>query len=225
MRLGFAQYDYKHVEGRADNDYTVGIGAGASYGQYAYEKGFRGKGNTLFTTNSSLDASAYPGLTGSNPLWGLASKFKPMALTASADVASFDPVHVMLSAEYVRNPAFDRDEIYRRTGLRMTDGSNRAYLLRVAVGMPSIKEMGDWNAALAYRRVGSDSVLDAFTDSDFGLGGTNMKGYEFSLAYGIDSRTSLGLKYSSAKTIDSPTLYPGEKFGVDSLQIDLAVSF
>ncbi|MBT0962707.1 putative porin [Denitromonas iodatirespirans] len=225
FRFGVAQYDYKNIEGRVDNAYTLGVGAGASYGQYGYETGLRAKGNTLFTTNSSLDGTAFPAQSGSNPIWGLAAKFKPLVLTATADLASFDPVHVMVSAEYVKNLAFDRDEIFRRTGLRMSDGSDRAYLLRLAVGMPSIKEVGDWNASITYRNVGSDSVLDAFTDSDFGLGGTNMKGYTLSFAYGLDNRTSLGLKYSSAKTVDSPTLLRGEQFGVDTLQLDLAVKF
>ena len=225
MRFGVARYDYKNVEGRPDSAYDAVNGALPSYGQYAYESGFRAKGNTLFTTNSANDPNSNPSLVGAKPQWGLASRFEPVSLTASADISSFDPVHVMLSAEYVRNLGFDRDEIHRRTGLRLQDGSDSAYLMRVAVGMPSVKEKGDWNASFTYRRVGSDAVLDAFTDSDFGLGGTNMKGYTIGLAYGLDTRTSIGLKYNAARTIDSPTLIDGEQFGVDSLQLDLAVRF
>jgi hypothetical protein len=109
--------------------------------------------------------------------------------------------------------------------VRLSDGSDTAYLFRVAVGMPSIRQIGDWQASFTYRRVGSDAVLDAFTDSDFGLGGTNMKGYTLGFSYGIEQNTAIGLRWMSADSIDSPTLVAGDKFGVDTLQMDLSVRF
>src|SRR5690606_27314757 len=142
------------------------------------------------------------------------------------DLGYWDPVHVLLSADYVINTAFDRAEIRRRTGRDLGNAASAtAWRLGVTVGMPSIKLRGDWNAYLVYKRIGSDAMPDAFNDSDFGLGGTNLKGYTLGFNWGWDDRTTLGLKYTSADTIASPTLVDGHKFGVDTLQLDLAVKF
>lgn len=224
LKFGAAQYRFDNVEGREDSRFDELTGERLpGYGQYEYGSGFRAKGNTLFTTNNLYETPS--DFDSSNWIWGLASRFEPLALTAAVDIARFDPFHVMVSAEYVKNTAFDRKEIQRRTGVRLSDGSDTAYLLRVAVGMPSIRQIGDWQASFTYRRVGSDAVLDAFTDSDFGLGGTNMKGYTLGFSYGIEQNTAIGLRWMSADSIDSPTLVAGDKFGVDTLQMDLSVRF
>ncbi|ATE60501.1 putative porin [Thauera sinica] len=225
LKFGAAQYKFDNVEGREDRRFDeFMLQRLPGYGQYEYGSGFRSKGNTLFTTNNRLEQPGNP-FDSSNWIWGLASRFEPLALTAAIDIARFDPVHVMLSAEYIKNTAFDRKEIQRRTGVRLSDGSDTAYLYRIAVGMPSIRQLGDWQASLTYRRVGSDAVLDAFTDSDFGLGGTNVKGYTLGFSYGIEQNTAIGLRWMSADSIDSPTLVSGDKFGVDTLQMDLSVRF
>jgi len=224
LKFGAAQYRFDNVEGREDSRFDELTGERLpGYGQYEYGSGFRAKGNTLFTTNNLYETPS--DFDSSNWIWGLASRFEPLALTAAVDIARFDPFHVMVSAEYVKNTAFDRKEIQRRTGVRLSDGSDTAYLFRVAVGMPSIRQIGDWQASFTYRRVGSDAVLDAFTDSDFGLGGTNMKGYTLGFSYGIEQNTAIGLRWMSADSIDSPTLVAGDKFGVDTLQMDLSVRF
>ncbi|NMG48671.1 hypothetical protein GO613_11195 [Azoarcus communis] len=221
VRAGFAQYRYHGMEARPDPYDALGNRL-SGWGSTVYGAGLRGKGNTLVSTNDYLyDTPA----TVDDVNWGLASRFAPQVLTVAADLAHFDPWHVLLSAEYVRNTAFSRGEIFRRTGLRLSDGSNTAYLFRVAVGALAVREKGEWQASLSYRRVGSDAVLDAFTDSDFGLGGTNLKGYTLGFNYGLDRNTVLGLRWMSADTIDSPTLADGHRFGVDLLQIDMSVKF
>lgn len=221
FRVGLAQYSFNGLEARPDPYDALGNPL-SGYGSTTYGSGLRSKGNTLVSTNDFLFDTP---TTVADINWGLASRFRPRVLTLAADLGYFDPVHVMLAAEYARNSAFDRKEILRRTGLALTDGSDKAYLLRVAVGMPVVKKPRDWQASLGYRHVGSDALLDAFTDSDFGLGGTNMKGYTLAFSYGLDQNTVLGLKWLSASTIDSPTLTDGDKFGVDLMQVDLSVKF
>ena len=73
----------------------------------------------------------------------------------------------------------------------------------------------------------SDAVLDAFTDSDLGLGGTNLMGYTLGLLYGLDRGTTFGVRYLSARTLDSPTVRPAakDKYAIDVLQVDLNVRF
>jgi polyhydroxyalkanoate synthesis regulator phasin len=224
LRFGLAMYDFRDFEGRREPNSAIDVvGAtefvtASDYGSSQYEHGLRQKGNTLFATNALNDTT--------QPFYmGLASRFRPLNLTGVWDLGYWDPVHVLLSADYVINTAFDRAEIRRRTGLDMGDASANAWRIGIAVGQPDIREQGDWNASFVYKRIGSDALLDAFTDSDFGQGGTNLKGFVLGFAYGLDQRTSLGLKYFSADSIASPTLVDGDSFGVDTLQLDLAVKF
>lgn len=216
LTVGLAMYEFDKLEARVERDADYLAGS-ASYGQFEYGSGLRQKGNTLFRTNASSDVGA--------TIWGLASKFRPVNLTASLDLAHFDPVHVVLTADYVKNTAFDRSEIQRRTGVALNDGKDYGYLFKLAVGMPKLEKRHDWQGSFAYRYLGSDATVDAFTDSDFGLGGTNLKGYQLGLNYGVDQNAWLSLRWMSAESIESFSLDPAHRFGVDLLQADVNVRF
>ncbi|MDP2883176.1 MAG: putative porin [Azonexus sp.] len=220
LNFGVALYDYDNLEGRPETlaNYTLynSILGSATYGQYEYGSGLRQKGNTLFNTAYQTDT---------NRIWGLASRFRPVSLTASLDLAHFDPVHVVLTADYVKNTAFDRSEIQRRTGLNLTDGKDYGYLFKLAVGMPRLEKRHDWQTSFTYRYLGSDATVDAFTDSDFGLGGTNLKGYLLGVNYGVDQNAWLSLRWMSAQSIESFSLNPNHRFAVDLLQADVNVRF
>jgi hypothetical protein len=146
-------------------------------------------------------------------------------VTASLDLAHFDPVHLVLTADYVKNTAFDRSEIARRTGLTLTDGKDYGYLFKLAVGMPKLEKRHDWQTSFAYRYLGSDATVDAFTDSDFGLGGTNLKGYQLGMNYAMDQNAWLSLRWMSAESIESFAPGTNYRFGVDLLQADVNVRF
>jgi hypothetical protein len=223
LKVGLAVYDYRNFEGhveRADSLDFGGKPVTANYGQYEYGSNLRQKGNSLFATNALGD-------TGSVAYWGLASKFRPINLTASLDLANFDPVHVVLTGDWVKNTAFDRAEILRRTEGRvnLTDGSDHGYQYKLTVGMPQVKNSRDWQVSASYRYLGSDAVVDAFTDSDFGLGGTNLKGYILGAQYGLDRNAVLNLRWLSADSIDSFSFIPEHKFSVDLFQADVSVKF
>lgn len=217
LTVGAAWYNFSKLEGRLDGD--PGLDLAPGFGQYEYSNGLRQKGNTLFLTDFDRTDGAAP------QYWGLASKFRPLNLTASLDLAHFDPVHVVLTADYVKNTAFDRNEILRRTGVNLTDGKDYGYLYKIAVGMPKLEKRHDWQATFAYRYLGSDATVDAFTDSDFGLGGTNLKGYQLGFSYGIDQNAFLNLRWISAQSIDSFSLVPSQRFAVDVIQADVNVRF
>lgn len=228
LKIGMAWYGFKNFEGQVESNNslwdTTGLGDfrpfAANYGQYEYSANLRQKGNSLFVTNAGLDG-------GATTYWGLASRFRPINLTASVDLAHFDPVHVILTGDWVRNTGFDRSEILARTQGRvnLTDGSNTGYQYKLTVGMPQVKNPRDWQVSAAYRFLGSDAVVDAFTDSDFGGGGTNMKGYTLGMQYGIDRNATLGLRWISADSIDSFTMNPTHRFSVDVMQADVNVRF
>lgn len=226
VRAGIAQYAMRGFAGREDPDYTL-QGPGRSYGQFEYETGLRQRGNSLFLTNNRLEFQQPGGLPKDRLRWGLLSAFKPLAFTAAAEFSAFSPVIVQMSGEYVRNTAFDREEIFSRTGVSLADGSPTGYQLRAVIGAQSLRNRGDWQLQLGWRRLGSDAVVDAFTDGDFGLGGTNMSGYVVGFSYGIERNSNLGLRYLSAQSIDSPTVRPQAKdrFAVDIYQLDFNVRF
>jgi len=223
LKFGLAYYKFEGLEGGVipNTEYDIVLNAYTSpdYRRYEYESGLRQKGNTLFATNALTDVSQ-------KTIWGLASKFAPVVLSAGMDFGRFDPVHVVLEAEYAKNTQFDKNEISRRTGYSLSDGNSRAYQLRLTVGMPKLSEVNDWQVYGGYRYIGSDSVVDAFTDSDFGLGGTNLKGYFLGLRYAVDRNAFLNVRMLSADTIDTPTLIDSShRFGVDLVQADVNVRF
>lgn len=225
FKFGMAYYLYKNLEGHQDTDIEiVGSNAafGPTYGQYEYPSGLRQKGNTLFETNpAQLDT-----LTA---VWGLAYKFRPLALTMSAELTHFSPYSILISAEYVKNMAFDLGDFQRRSGMSINPGGrDQGYQLKMAFGAPEVREARQWQASASYRYLGSDAVLDAFNDSDLGLGGTNVQGYTLGFNYGLYRNTSVGVRYLSSSTIDSPInnqYYPNAKYKVNSVQVDFNVRF
>lgn len=107
------------------------------------------------------------------------------------------------------------------------EGGNQGWQARLTVGTVLNLNLagdwqakrGDWNAYVAYRRLESDAVLDAFADSDFHIGGTNNRGWQIGGNYGIAKNTIIGLRWLSAEEIASAP------FSVDRGFIDLMTKF
>ena len=227
FKIGAALYNYNGIEGQVEDVDRFTPQTATDYGtRYEYPAGLRQRGNTLFIVNALTPLDLL------NPTyWGLASGFREFDVNGSLDIASFDPVHVILTGDYVKNTAFNRSKIAQRTGSQVVDGRNYGYLGKLLVGQPTMARAGDWNVSLTYRWLGSDAVLDAFTNSDFGLGGTNSKGYVFGVNYGIEKNTWLSARWMASDVIDSmaPKIAGSAtaptKLSVDLLQIDLNARF
>jgi LysM repeat protein len=203
VRLALSYYPYTNVQGIPNptlgsqvNDWTA--------------PAFRQKGNTLF----NIDNDGNPATN----LFALASKFEILNLTAAVDLAYFDPYLVRINADYAENLGFDSGEIRSRTGLDI-EGRTSAYSLGVTFGKESMRQFGDWDASFTYKYLQRDSVLDAFTDSDFHLGGTDTKGYVIGGRFALDRNVWLRLRWLSADEIDGPPL------AIDVLQFDLNARF
>jgi hypothetical protein len=194
-----------------------------SYGQYEYPVGLRQKGNTLFETNPSVP-------TDLAPIWGLAYKFRPVTLTASARFDHFSPYSLMFEGEFVKNTAFSVSDFQRRAaqpGLN-PGGRSTGYQLEMGFGWPEITEFGQWRTSLKYRHLGSDAVLDAFTDSGLGLGGTNVRGYVLGFTYGLDHNTNLEAQYFSSRSLDTPInslAFPNATYKVNTIMVDVNARF
>lgn len=218
LKLGVALYEYSGLEGVKETaadpstvpDYVV---------RSEYGSGYRQRGNTLFRINTS---PVFDSATN----WGLASGFRELDITAVADIAVFDPLHIIFTTDIVQNLKFDRGEASARAGQVISDGSGLGYLFKVQVGAPTIAKLGDWNAALTYRRLGSDAVVDAFTNSDFGLGGTNNRGIVLAGSYGLAKNTWVTGRWMSSELINSavpasPTTNTRTKYSIDTVQVEL----
>lgn len=105
-------------------------------------------------------------------------------------------------------------------------GSNQAWGAYFSIGHPELFTInprraarGAWAINSGYKWLGSDAVPDAFTDSDFHLGGTNAKGYFIGGAYAPYDNITLGARWLSANEI------VGDPFAIDVFQLDLNLAF
>ena len=210
VKLGLALYDFSHVEGIKN----------AVDAQNAYDgtaPSFRTKGNSYY--NIAFTPINYP--SSSTEKYGLVSKFRTLNLTGQVDIATFNPVHVILTGDYVRNIGFDAQEIFTRTG-RTPSKEVNGYQVKLAVGMPNTFKANEWQAFAAYKYLEADAVLDSYTDSDFHLGGTNAKGWIVGASYGIDKNAWLSARWLSADEISPRAASP---LNIDVLMLDLNAKF
>ena len=216
VRLALAYYDYNNVEGKSNPN--------GQTSQNGTVPAFRQKGNNTFDINTQNNGGT-PIASLANAI-ALTSKFEQLNLTGQIDLMTFDPTHVTLTADYVKNIGYDEKEIFRRTGRQM-DEETDGYQVRLDVGSnsfnggPSVEvKPKDWQISLAYKRLEADAVLDAFTDSDFHLGGTDAKGWLLGGNYAIDKNAWISARYFSADNISGPG-----NLGIDVLLLDFIAKF
>jgi hypothetical protein len=215
LKFGTAIYEFNNVAARP-NQLIPGSNDNRENDHTAPE--FMQKGNSIMQISND-DGELFPRLV------GIASDFRVLDFTAAYDYSGFDPIHVMLTGDFSENLGYDEQEILERAapvggraGLLAYDNTNpktTAFQVRLDVGYPEITKFGNWSAFLAYKYLERDAVLDAFTDSNFRLGGTNAKGWVFGANYGLAKNTWLNVRWMSADEIDGPP------FGVDVLLVDL----
>jgi hypothetical protein len=170
---------------------------------------FLQKGNTLFDIRNDNDNGT--------DLFALAGKYHLANASLLLDMG-FNDTHVTIGGEYVKNLGFDSKDVFDRTG-RWVPERTDGYEFTVSVGRPSVNALWNWRAFMSYRYVQTDAVLDAFTDSDFHLGGTDAKGYQLGFDLGLSRGAWLRLRYLTANEIDAPPL------GIDVWQLDLNGAF
>jgi hypothetical protein len=207
-----AYYNYVNIDGRQNP-------VGSTEFDYTAPQ-FMQWGNTVYGIGDPTDPTR---------LFGLAGYYKLLNLTASWDYAGFAPTHVILTGDYVKNLGWDKSEIRHRTngvvfdelGAPTADIGNdtTGYQIQLAVGWPELRKARDWQVFGAWKHLESDAVLDAFTDSDFHLGGTNAEGWILGGSYGLADNTWLTGRWISADEIE------GAPYGVDVIQLDLNTKF
>ena len=99
------------------------------------------------------------------------------------------------------------------------EGDPNAWLVDIEAGHAELDKLGAWQLSFGYRYVGSDAVVDGFNDSDFGLGGTNMKGFTLAGRVALSPQVYLGLRWYGSESIAGP------QYDMNILQVDLGAKF
>ncbi|WP_061029529.1 putative porin [Bradyrhizobium sp. CCH5-F6] len=231
LTMAVAYYDFANIRGRLSSECLV-YAASDVCDTDLLRPSFAQKGNTYMRLRNIpvvLPVSSNDTGTLNYQYYGLASDFRPIVASAQLDFAQFNPIHIILDAEYVWNTAFDRSAVaaaaVNNFGPTTTgdpgsyNGGNQGWLARLTVGNKQIKHLWDWNAHVGYKYLESDAMVDAFVDSDFGLGGTNLKGYFIGGNVGLGENIWASVRWMSANNI------AGLPYAVDIVQLDLNARF
>jgi hypothetical protein len=228
LKLGAAFYDFVNVSGKLSpscDTFLKNITCSTDDTRPLFAQ----KGNTYMELRTPSPAAVQLEATSTVPrymYYGLASQFRELIATGRLDVPVSPAVTGTLEAEFAWNAGFDKGAVgaIALNNRGACDGSGTcdqyagggiAYVGRVGIGSPTLNHQWDWNVALTYSHVESDAVLDAFVNSDFGLGGTNLKGFWIGGRVSLTDNLSAGLRWMSADNIVGPT------FRVDLAQVDV----
>ena len=192
---------------------------------------FMQKGNTLFLLRNIIPDPRNP-LTYAQPQFaGLLFKYEELDATSSFDLTLAPKEHLIITGDYVRNLGYDGSQVNRyaaegvypvtnyNSGNRTLESGPNAFMGRVLFGEPDPRERWEWNIIAGYKYLQPDSMIDAFTDYDFHLGGTNAKGYFVKATMGLFHNTWLQARWFSADQVYGPPL------AIDVLQVDLYTAF
>ena len=201
-KVGVAYYDYENIVGLASpaDQPNVNVYSAPSFQQ---------KGNTLFDITPAS----------STVTTGLASDFKLLNVTGTVDLAFWDPVHVILIGDYVKNVGFDRASVAALTGNPHVLEQTTGWMVGSSVGHPKIVKFPDWQIFGRYEYLGADAAVDAFTDAYFHAGGTNAKGWVLGGELGLVKNVWLAARWYSTDQISGPPL------SIDTLLLDLNTRF
>ncbi len=232
IKVAAAYYYFYNIEGKLSSPYTPQSQSDARATDNS-RPSFAQKGNTYFPIRNIVpDASNLFGAINQWQYYGLATEFQVLAVTGRIDYNGFEPVQVSLVGEYIQNLKFNKEDINLvavnnrgafddtlANDIGMFDGSDIGWLVEMRVGMPAFTKAWDWRLAAGYRWIGSDSTVDGFNDSDFGLGGTNMKGYTVSASLAFSRHVWMTLRWMGSDSIAGP------QYNVNIIQFDLHSEF
>jgi hypothetical protein len=230
LKLAAAYYHFDNVEGQLSDPFLP-LSASDQGNTDNTRPSFAQKGNTYRPLRRIISSPLNNfGTTNQFQYFGLATPFHVLALTGRLDINRWEPFQLTLSGEWIKNLAFDGGDIdaiaINNRGPDTTLGSvgryaggDTGWIVDLRAGAAALQKRWDWQVGINYRYVESDAMVDAFTDSDFGLGGTNLKGYTLYGRVALSPRVALGLRWMSADEIAGPPL------SVDILQVDLSGKF
>lgn len=216
-KFALGYHDYDDVQGRLSDPF-IPLSPNDAGSTDEYRPPFAQKGNTYMPLrNITPDALNGFGTTDQYQYFGLASDFEVLSYAGRLDLNFWEPFQISLLGEYAMNLGYEEREISPVAlnnrgpvpaggGLGQFEGGNIAWNAGVQFGKPVFEKRGDWNAILGYRFVESDAILDAFANSNFGLGGTNVEGFTVGASVALHSKISMELRWMSSNEIAGPPL-------------------
>ncbi|MEI6175417.1 MAG: putative porin [Verrucomicrobiota bacterium] len=225
-KFAAAYYDFMDIEGKLSSPF-IPLTSSDAGDTDSTRPGFAQRGNTymaLRNIDNSTSANDF-GNKYQYQYFGLASEFRNVSLTGKIEYDGYDPYRMALVGEVTKNIAFDASSIAGRavnnrgSGAGAFDGGDTAWYMAFQFGKPALQAFGDWQAAFGYRYVESDAVVDGFTDSDFGGGGTNVEGFTIGGNFALSPAMRLGLRWMSSDEICGPPLRS------DIIQLDINAKF
>jgi hypothetical protein len=231
-KVAAAYYYFADVEGKVSDPITSDADPGDTDDS---RPSFAQNGNTYIELRDYQDPTN-PTHVGETQYFGLATPFHEFALTSQIDYSGFDPFHLWLTGELVKNLAFDRNAILSAGSPNLPGpinnltnasdpnsfaGGDTGWNVRLNLGKVALENLWDWNVSLGYRYVESDATVDGFTDSDFGgaLAGTNLKGFVIGANLAFSPRIWSSVRWMSADSVAGPT------YKNDLIQVDLNAKF
>lgn len=224
-KVGVAYYDFNKIAGQLSTPFipTSASDAGSTD---TTRPGFAQRGNTYMKLRDIDNSTALNdyGNKYQYQYYGLATEFRNLTLTGKLEYDGYNPVRLALLGEFTKNLAFDASAINAiAVNNRGSDaafaGGDTAWNLQFQIGKPALEAFGDWQAGFGYRYVESDAVVDGFTDSDFGGGGTNVQGFTLGGNFALSKAVRCGLRWMSANEVAGPPL------SSDVLQFDINAKF
>jgi hypothetical protein len=230
-RVAAGYFYFDRVEGRLGSPCDTNL-AGFTCDSDLTRPGFAQKGNTYMALRTPSIAALTAEASGGAPeyqYFGLASLFRELNLTGRFELLAVPRLTLALDLELVRNLGFSTPRIAPRAlntlgpcdaaGNCPFVGGLNGYLARVSAGSPGPEKQLSWSFAVTYRHLESDAVVDAFVDNDFGLGGTNLKGYVLDGVFWLTDLVFTRVRWMSANAISGPP------FAVDVLQLDVGARY
>jgi len=229
-KFAAAYYDFNKIEGKLSTPFTP-LTATDAGDTDSTRPGFAQRGNTYMALRD-IEATAANdfGNKYQYQYYGLASQFRNLTLTGKLDYDHFDPFRLSLIGEATKNLAFDESGIASRAvnnfgatsgsgAASKFEGGDTAWNLMFQFGKPALESFGDWQAGFGYRYVESDAVVDAFNESDFGGGGTNVKGFTLGGKMAISPAVLGRLRWMSSDEVI------GAPLSSDTLEFDINAKF
>lgn len=235
-QLAAAYYYFYNIEGQLSSPF-VPLSPNDAGDTDNSRPSFAQKGNTYRPLRNIIPSPENDfGAINQWQYFGLATPFENFVVTGKLNYDGFEPVRVSLVGEFVQNLAFNSSQINEiavnnRGEITPDDtdidtasygpfeGDGYAWLLDIVVGHAELDRLGAWQFSFGYRWIGSDAVVDGFNDSDFGLGGTNMKGFTVAGRLALTPHVYIGTRWFGSESIAGP------QFDMNIFQFDIGAKF
>ena len=233
--LGY--YYFQNVQGQVSAP-QVAYSSSDQFSTDNSRPSFAQRGNTYMELRN-IEATAANNFGAQNQYqyFGLATPFNILSANARLEYRHWEPFVVSLSGEWDQNTAWNASSIQNSgpsdaqnpfnihgpinniNSNGQYQGGNNAWIAQLKVGSGALQKRWDWDFGLSYRYVESDAVIDGFCDSDFGGGGTNLKGWAIGGNLALSKNVFIGARWLNANGIAGPT------YKSDILQLDLNARF